>query len=71
MTDEATTERIRNRAYHLYLERGCEPGREVEDWLAAEEAELLFGTDPNEWRVATEQIEQEVPLTRSAKAISR
>jgi hypothetical protein len=29
-------ERIRRRAYELYLERGGAPGDEVEDWLRAE-----------------------------------
>jgi Protein of unknown function (DUF2934) len=27
---------IRNRAYEIYLQRGAEPGHEVEDWLQAE-----------------------------------
>jgi len=27
---------IRTRAYELYLARGAEPGRELEDWLQAE-----------------------------------
>jgi hypothetical protein len=27
---------IRERAYQLFLARGAEPGREVEDWLEAE-----------------------------------
>jgi hypothetical protein len=27
---------IRGRAYELYLQRGCEPGHEVEDWFEAE-----------------------------------
>jgi Protein of unknown function (DUF2934) len=27
---------IRQRAYELYQERGCTPGRENEDWLEAE-----------------------------------
>ncbi len=31
---------IARRAYELYLERGAEPGRDLEDWLRAE-AELL------------------------------
>lgn len=31
-----TDEEIRTRAYHLYLERGGEPGGELEDWLQAE-----------------------------------
>jgi Protein of unknown function (DUF2934) len=66
VTDETTTERIRKRAYQLYVERGREPGRELEDWIEAEETELLFGTDPSEWQVAYEEKPQ--PLRRSAKA---
>ena len=31
-----TTEQIELRAYELYLERGGEIGRDVDDWLAAE-----------------------------------
>lgn len=29
---------IREAAYYRYLQRGCEPGHELEDWLAAETA---------------------------------
>jgi hypothetical protein len=29
-------QRIRCRAYEIYLERGAEPGHELEDWLQAE-----------------------------------
>ena len=29
-------ERIAKRAYELYLDRGCSPGCEVEDWVVAE-----------------------------------
>jgi hypothetical protein len=29
-------ENIRRRAYELYLERGEQPGRELDDWLQAE-----------------------------------
>ena len=29
-------EQIRRRAYELYLERGEQPGHELEDWLQAE-----------------------------------
>jgi hypothetical protein len=34
---------INSGAYELYLQRGCEPGRELEDWLRAE-----AGTDASE-----------------------
>jgi hypothetical protein len=27
---------IRNRAYEIYLQRGAQPGNELEDWLHAE-----------------------------------
>jgi len=30
-------DRIRRRAYELYLQRGSEPGSELNDWLQAEE----------------------------------
>jgi len=29
-------DKIRHRAYELYVERGGEPGRDIEDWLQAE-----------------------------------
>jgi len=37
LTQEAPTqEEIAERAYEIYLERGAEPGSDVEDWLQAE-----------------------------------
>ena len=38
-----SAEEIEQRAYEIYLERGCEEGRSMEDWLVAEKelAELL------------------------------
>jgi hypothetical protein len=44
-TDQAPVsleERIRTRAYALYLERGGQEGSDVDDWLRAE-AEILAG----------------------------
>jgi len=29
-------QKIRDRAYEIYLQRGAQPGYEVEDWLQAE-----------------------------------
>jgi len=29
-------DKIRRRAFEIYLERGSEPGRDLEDWLQAE-----------------------------------
>jgi hypothetical protein len=34
-------ERIRRRAYELYVKRGNQPGSELDDWLQAEE-EILW-----------------------------
>jgi Protein of unknown function (DUF2934) len=34
--NSARDEEIRRRAYEIYLERGEQPGREVDDWLQAE-----------------------------------
>ena len=31
-----TEEQIQARAYEFFVERGCEHGHDVEDWLAAE-----------------------------------
>jgi len=39
VTTAPTFEAIAKRSYEIYLERGAQPGHEVEDWLAAE-AEL-------------------------------
>lgn len=36
MDTQPTPEQIAERAYQRYVERGGEPGREVEDWLEAE-----------------------------------
>jgi hypothetical protein len=36
VANPAREEEIRRRAYELYLERGEEPGHDVEDWLQAE-----------------------------------
>jgi Protein of unknown function (DUF2934) len=35
---------IRMRAYELYEQRGCTPGQEAEDWLAAEREVLARHT---------------------------
>jgi hypothetical protein len=39
-TLELTEELIRVRAYHIYENRGCEHGHDLEDWLQAE-AEIM------------------------------
>ena len=37
---EALTREIELRAYHRYCERGCVPGNDLDDWIAAEEEVL-------------------------------
>jgi len=34
--NQPTPDQIALRAYEIYLERGCEPGHELEDWTRAE-----------------------------------
>ena len=34
--DSTLADKIRRRAYDIYLERGSEAGRDLEDWLQAE-----------------------------------
>ena len=48
----AREEDIRRRAYEIYLERGAEPGRELEDWLQAER-ELTTDADQSSNRPLT------------------
>ena len=36
LLDQTREQEIRNRAYEIYLERGEQPGSEVDDWLQAE-----------------------------------
>jgi len=33
---ELSREDIAHRAYELYTQRGCEPGKDIEDWVRAE-----------------------------------
>ena len=49
--DEELYDRVAQRAYQLYQERGEEPGHDLADWFAAEQlvkAELLHGPVPEE-----------------------
>ena len=43
---ELTEELIRNRAYQLYEQRGCENGHDLDDWLMAETE--VMGKKPSE-----------------------
>jgi len=48
---EPTEGLIRQRAFQLYEERGCEDGHELDDWLQAE-AEM-YGKKPSESTIAS------------------
>jgi hypothetical protein len=37
MPESARTQDIRERAYELYESRGCQPGKEEQDWFRAEQ----------------------------------
>jgi hypothetical protein len=41
---EVSKENIARRAYELYTQRGCEPGKDVEDWVSAEKE---LAAEPN------------------------
>jgi hypothetical protein len=41
---ELSKEDVAHRAYELYTQRGCEPGKDVEDWIRAEKE---LGAEPN------------------------
>ena len=41
---EISREDIAHRAYELYTQRGCEPGKHVEDWIRAEQE---LGAEPD------------------------
>ncbi len=50
-------EEIEQRAYEIYIERGGEEGRSVEDWLAAEK----------ELTELSEKSKSSIPKTRAAR----
>jgi len=47
MPTEPTEEQIAKRAYEFFLARGCEHGKDVDDWLAAEKElrDVIFESD--------------------------
>lgn len=72
LDDEATHASIALRAYEIYEQRGCAPGRELEDWLQAEneilpllvEEELQGGTES---QAASDEVEAEQPSPAKEK----
>jgi hypothetical protein len=63
-------EQIQQRAYELFVEHGCECGRELEDWLAAEKELTELAAEP-ELRPAEPKIEERrVPKTKTAVGLA-
>ena len=52
LMDSTLGDKIRSRAYEIHLERGGEPGRDLEDWLQAER-ELTTDADQSSNRPLT------------------
>jgi len=63
--DEQVRAKISQRAYEIYLSRGCEPGCEMEDWLQAESEILASSTEEQPPRTVTESTPQAVGDTET------
>jgi hypothetical protein len=66
-TDQTTEERIRVRAYHLWLADGCPEGREMEFWERAKELQGIIdnptsGQLPNPMTRHHGEIQPELPV---------
>ncbi|MBX7208464.1 MAG: DUF2934 domain-containing protein [Verrucomicrobiaceae bacterium] len=63
-------EQIAQRAYHLYLENGCQHGRDLDHWLAAEkEIGGKFFTPPPPKKAASRKAPAPKPaVTKKAAA---
>ncbi len=61
-----TQKEIERRAYEIYLDRGSENGRDVDDWLAAEK-ELLeqYSSSPQKTRTAAAGQGRSAPVTEA------
>jgi hypothetical protein len=49
---DLSKEKISHRAYELYLQRGGEPGKDVEDWVRAEKELSSESVEPLRAKVA-------------------
>lgn len=47
---EPSKEDITHLAYGLFLQRGCEPGRDIEDWVKAEK---MLSVESDAWSAKT------------------
>ena len=68
--DVPTRDQIQLRAYELYVKRGGEDGRDVEDWLAAE-TELRNQHSSSTGRFDKRDDSQQKPRTLAASSGSK
>ncbi len=68
--DVPTRDQIQLRAYELYVKRGREDGRDVEDWLAAE-TELRNHHSSSTGRADKRDDSQQRPRTLAASSGSK
>lgn len=64
---EVPIELVERRAYELYLERGGEDGRDLEDWVRAED-EITAQMEAKQQR--TEQVEGKNPEPKRAETFA-
>ncbi|HXJ43868.1 MAG TPA: DUF2934 domain-containing protein [Bryobacteraceae bacterium] len=57
------TERIQQRAYTRFEQRGCASGHELEDWLEAEREILAEAFEQNEFLICGPDGQAGVPVT--------
>ena len=74
-TREQKLDLIRKKAYELYLQRGCQPGKALEDWIAAErlvDRDLAAGAPAKTAAPASKAEARPAPVTAgSARSSSR
>ena len=77
LRDESVRDQIARRAYEIYSIRGYGDGREVEDWMQAENEILNYLLEREHQRLAMEQaalepvIQGEEPVSAVAPAVKR
>jgi hypothetical protein len=63
LNEEQIRELVTSRAYELYEQRACEPGRAIEDWLQAENEVAAYPAA----RDTLPPLNKPAVLTRSAR----
>jgi hypothetical protein len=66
LTEDSLRQQIAERAFELYLRRGCADGGDMEDWVQAEE-EIIASFLPREF----DRTKPEFSAPKTAKAAKR